>query len=108
MVGPTRTLHFVSPPETISLRLLLQPRLLHLQRLLAITLDHNHAQKAAYHRARKQDQDHWDPDGPDSRREELLDWLVWVDEWLEEGRVRSSSWSWGKSKSRTIRRVQTE
>ena len=71
-------LFFPSPRSNPLLRLLL----LRLQRLLAITPDHDEAEEASDDGAAKQQQDHGDADRPDARREEGLQRVVLVDEGL--------------------------
>lgn len=53
-----------------------------LERLLLIALDHDHAQETAHDSTADKEEDDGNANGPDARREELLDWVRVVDEWL--------------------------
>ena len=100
------TLHLPSfpPSPTPTLRFLL-PRLRRprLGRLLTITPYHDHAQKAAHDCRGEKNEDDGYADGPDARREEVVEGVALVDEglgwgkevlvhgcdgWLGQGRVK--------------------
>lgn len=54
-----------------------------LQCLLAVASNHDNTEEAADHRAAEKQEDDWDSNGPDARREEVLNGVRIVDEGLD-------------------------
>ena len=86
-----------------------------LRSFLPITPYHHHAKKTPHYRSAQQEQDYWDPDGPDARGEEGLRCVGVVYEGLSIEQVRTAFWFlWGggggggrgKGRGVTIKRVQ--
>lgn len=71
---------FARPPLLLLRGLL---RLRRLERLLPVAPNHDAGEEAADDGAAEQDQDDGDADGPDARREERLERVVFVDEGLQ-------------------------
>jgi hypothetical protein len=49
----------------------------------AIASDHNHAEKGANNGGAKEKKYNWDADGPDAWREEFVQRMIIIDEWLQ-------------------------
>lgn len=63
--------------------------------LLLVAVDHHNSYESAHHSGAQQGQNHGDADGPDTRREEVVEWVAGVNKGLYEisaGNTMSKTW----------------